>query len=67
MNMLNAIHLLGYGGMRVTGPKPTIGGQHGSGFDSPSRLVGFLGVGTPRPPPRIERAPRDEHVREWRA
>ena len=52
MNMLNAVHLLGYGGMWVTGANaydPAI--NKALGFEAPSRLVGFLGVGTPRPMP----------------
>jgi nitroreductase len=68
MNMLNAIHMLGYGGMWVTGLNtydPKVNAW--LGFESPSRLVGFLAVGTAKAAPRIERAPRDEHVREWRA
>ena len=67
MNMLNAIHMLGYGGMWVTGLNtydPTV--NRWLGFEPPSRLVGFLAVGTAKVAPRIERAPRDEHVREWR-
>ena len=49
MNMLNAIHLLGYAGMWVTGANaydPEINAS--LGFEAPSRLVGFLAVGTPR-------------------
>lgn len=68
MNMLNALHMLGYGGMWVTGPNtydPAVNTL--LGFEAPSRLVGFLTVGTPAPstapiPARPERA---AHVAEW--
>jgi nitroreductase len=70
MNMLNAIHLLGYGGMWVTGANsydPAI--NKALGFEAPSRLVGFLGVGTPRPQPadspKIARPSRERHTTEW--
>ena len=70
MNMLNAIHLLGYGGMWVTGANsydPQI--NKALGFEAPSRLVGFLGVGTPRPQPadapKIARPSRAQHTRDW--
>jgi nitroreductase len=70
MNMLNAIHLLGYGGMWVTGANsydPQVNKL--LGFEAPSRLVGFLGVGTPRPmpadAPKIARPSRDRHATEW--
>jgi nitroreductase len=68
MNMLNAIHLLGYGGMWVTGPNaydPRI--SQLLGLEAPSRLVGFLAVGTPKPAPPAPRPQRDSHVREWTA
>jgi len=70
MNMLNAIHMLGYGGMWVTGANaydPDV--NTALGFRAPSRLVGFLAVGTPAgtaktaPPP--ERPQRLAHVVEW--
>lgn len=70
MNMLNAIHLLGYGGMWVTGANsydPQV--NKALGFEAPSRLVGFLGVGTPKPmpadAPKIARPVRDRHTTEW--
>ncbi len=72
MNMLNAIHLLGYGGMWVTGANsydPQV--NKWLGFEAPSRLVGFLGVGTPRPmpadAPKIARPSRAQHTREFTA
>jgi nitroreductase len=67
MNMLNAAHLLGYAGMWVTGANaydPAVAAA--LGFEAPSRLVGFLGLGTPRPGPTFERPAREGHVREWR-
>lgn len=70
MNMLNTIHLLGYGGMWVTGANsydPQV--NKALGFEAPSRLVGFLGVGTPRPmaadAPKLGRPSRDRHTTEW--
>lgn len=70
MNMLNAIHLLGYGGMWVTGPNaydPAVNKL--LGFEAPSRLVGFLGVGTPRPlpadAPKPARPSRAQHTKDW--
>jgi nitroreductase len=71
MNMLNAIHLLGYGGMWVTGLNaydPNVNAL--LGFQAPSRLVGFLAVGTPRPqakdaPKPPARPSRAGHTSEW--
>jgi nitroreductase len=68
MNMLNAIHMLGYGGMWVTGVNsydPRLNAL--LGFKAPSRLVGFLAVGTPKAAPRIERPSRAAHTTEWNA
>ena len=66
MNMLNAIHLLGYGGMWVTGLNaydPRLNAE--LGFEAPSRLVGFLAVGTPKAMPKNERPSRAAHTTEW--
>jgi nitroreductase len=66
MNMLNAIHLLGYGGMWVTGVNaydPAVAAA--LGFEAPSRLAGFIAVGTPRTLPRADRPSRAEHTRDW--
>lgn len=70
MNMLNAVHLLGYGGMWVTGANsydPQV--NKWLGFEAPSRLVGFLGVGTRRPmpadAPKVARPSRERHTTEW--
>jgi nitroreductase len=70
MNMLNALHMLGYGGMWVTGPNaydPNVNTL--LGFEAPSRLVGFLTVGTPAPStsPVPARPDRAAHVSEWKA
>jgi nitroreductase len=67
MNMLNALHLLGYGGFWATGLNsydPRV--QRALGLGEADRLLGFLYVGTPkeatRPP---ERAAPDSFVRAW--
>lgn len=67
MNMLNAVHLLGYGGIWVTGANSydsTV--ARALGLEPPSRLVGFLALGTPVAelpvPPRPTRA---DHVAVW--
>lgn len=69
MNMLNALHLLGYGGMWVTGANaydPEV--ARALGFEAPSRLVGFLAVGTPAAGlPAPVRADRSEHAAFWKA
>ena len=65
MNMLNAAHLLGYAGMWVTGANaydPHVASA--LGLEAPSRLVGFLALGTPKPGPTFERPSRAAHVRE---
>ncbi|HVR49173.1 MAG TPA: nitroreductase [Pseudorhodoferax sp.] len=68
MNMLNALHLLGYGGFWATGPNAYDAAVHaGLGLADPERLLGFLYVGTAqqaaeRPPVRPDPAP---FVREW--
>lgn len=67
MNMLNALHLLGYGGFWATGAN--VRDEHvrrSLGFGATERMIGFLYVGTPpqasRPP---QRPSRQAHVREW--
>jgi nitroreductase len=67
MNILNAVHALGYGGIWVTGANSYDRSLNEAlGFTWPDRLVGLLYVGTPEgfgtPFPRPSRA---EHVREW--
>lgn len=67
MNMLNALHLLGYGGMWVTGANaydPAVNAL--LGFEAPSRLVGFVTAGTPAGTlPPVSRPDRAAHVAEW--
>jgi nitroreductase len=67
MNILNAIHALGFGGIWVTGPNsydPHIAAT--LGFRAPDRLVGFLLVGTPiDEPPLPIRPDLSDHVIDW--
>ena len=72
MNMLNAIHLLGYAGIWVTGANAYDARVNEAlGFRAPSRLVGFLGVGTPinalEPILASQRPDQSAHVFEWSA
>lgn len=51
MNILNALHALGFGGIWVSGPitqDPVLAAQFG--FEAPHRLAGFMFVGTPDNP-----------------
>ncbi|MDR5826210.1 nitroreductase [Caballeronia sp. LZ043] len=67
MNMLNAVHALGYGGYWTSGPdcyEPEL--LDALGFDDNHRLLGILYIGTPKDPPRTARRPaRKDHAREW--
>jgi len=69
MNLLNALHLQGYGCFWVSGPNAYDATVHaGLGLAGNERLLGFVYVGTPqntgqRPAERADPAP---HVREWR-
>ncbi len=67
MNMLNAAHALGFGGMWVTGPNaydPAVAAA--LGLTAPDRLAGFLYLGTPSGPlPPVPRLALAEYVREW--
>lgn len=67
MNMLNAIHLLGYGGMWVTGANSYDANVNALlGFEAPARLVGFITVGTPvSAATPAGRPDRSAHVAEW--
>jgi nitroreductase len=72
MNMLNAIHLLGYAGIWVTGANAYDARVNEAlGFQAPNRLVGFLAVGTPvnvpEPVPALQRPDQSAHVFEWSA
>jgi nitroreductase len=67
MNLLNALHALGYGGFWATGANshdPRV--ADALGLPAPGRLVGFLYVGTAQQASDNEPRPaRAEHVREW--
>ncbi|WGS52179.1 nitroreductase [Paraburkholderia sp. D15] len=67
MNLLNAIHALGYGGFWATGPdsyEPRM--RDALGFAANERLLGFLFVGTAKTPAQPPVRPaRSAHVREW--
>jgi nitroreductase len=67
MNMLNAIHALGYGGFWATGPDSYDARLHDAlGFAPNERLLGFLFVGTPKNPAQPPVRPaRSAHVRAW--
>ncbi|MBB2199424.1 MAG: nitroreductase [Gluconacetobacter sp.] len=67
MNILNALHATGFGGVWVTGDMavdPALASA--LGFDAPHRLAGFLFVGTPDPNRAIpSRRPVEGYVAEW--
>ncbi|WP_311394763.1 nitroreductase family protein [Burkholderia pseudomallei] len=67
MNMLNAVHQLGYGGFWATGAdsyEPAM--RDALGFGADERLIGLLYIGTPSAPASDARRPdRAAHVREW--
>jgi nitroreductase len=67
MNMLNAIHVLGYGGFWATGVDSYDPAMHAAlGFEASERLLGFLFVGTPQPNQRpVARPEHTAFVREW--
>jgi nitroreductase len=67
MNMLNAIHALGYGGFWATGADSYEAHLHDAlGFAPNERLLGFLFVGMPKTPGQAPTRPaRADHVREW--
>lgn len=67
MNMLNALHILGYGGFWATGPNSYDEGvREALGFEPADRLVGFLYVGTPKEKrgEAVRTGPR-RFIREW--
>ncbi|MDB5849081.1 MAG: nitroreductase [Rhodoferax sp.] len=68
MNLLNALHILGYGGFWASGPNAyDTRVRQALGFGPTDRLAGFLYIGTPKEAVRpVPRPPRTAHVREWR-
>lgn len=67
MNMLNVIHILGYGAIWVTGPDAYDATLRALlDFEATDRLVGFLFVGSLQSHAQpVPRPPRANHVREW--
>ncbi len=67
MNLLNAIHMAGFGAIWLTGANsydPSV--QAALGLSAPDMLAGFLFVGTVAEPARPARRPAlDDHVAEW--
>ncbi|GAN87142.1 nitroreductase [Komagataeibacter intermedius] len=67
MNILNALHATGFGGVWVSGDvayDPELAAE--LGFRAPHRLAGFLFVGTPKPDARgPKRRDVDGYVAEW--
>ena len=68
MNMLNAAHALGYGGVWLTGSNafdPRV--VTALGLEDGDKLAGFLFLGTPKAIPLATRRPAlEDHVTEWR-
>jgi nitroreductase len=67
MNILNAIHLLGYGAKWVTGANCYDAGfRKDFGLDADDQLIGFIHVGTPiEKPAPAERPDPGQFVVEW--
>lgn len=67
MNMLNALHILGYGGFWASGANShDTRVREALGFGANDRLVGFLYVGTPKAAGQDAlRPPRNRFVSEW--
>ncbi|WP_322004737.1 nitroreductase family protein [Paraburkholderia tropica] len=67
MNMLNAIHALGYGGFWATGADSYDTRMHDAlGFAENEQVLGFLFVGTPPASSADKpRPPGADYVREW--
>ena len=67
MNMLNAIHALGFGGVLLTGGAAYDPSIHAAlGLAETERLVGFVNVGTPTgSPPAVTRPDAADYVTEW--
>jgi nitroreductase len=69
MNLLNAVHALGYGGFWVSGG-PTYDPQISAalGFAAPDRILGFIHVGTPAEAVvPATRKPGRAYASEWQA
>jgi hypothetical protein len=68
MNILNAIHALGFAGKWVTGDNcydPSVNAA--LGFTKPDRLIGFIYVGTEKMKlPAMERPNPSDFVFEWK-
>ncbi len=69
MNILNALHILGYGGFWATGLNSHDERvKEALGFEACDKLIGFLYVGTPKDEARRPTRPeRQRFVREWQA
>jgi nitroreductase len=67
MNMLNAVHAMGFGGFWATGADSYEPGMHRAlGLADSDRLLGFLFVGTPPEGTRaVARPSSDAFVTEW--
>ncbi|MFM9901825.1 MAG: nitroreductase [Polaromonas sp.] len=67
MNLLNALHQLGYGGFWASGKNSHDASvRQALGLGPDDRLAGFLYVGTPKPDATpADRPARAQHVREW--
>ncbi len=67
MNMLNALHILGYGGFWATGLNSRDAHvQQALGLSDTEQLLGFLYVGTPKERWRpVERAKGKRFARDW--
>ncbi|WP_141260911.1 nitroreductase family protein [Komagataeibacter diospyri] len=67
MNILNALHATGFGGVWVSGDvayDPEFAAE--LGFPAPHKLAGFLFVGTPKPDATApKRRPVDGYVANW--
>jgi nitroreductase len=67
MNMLNAVHALGFGGVWLTGGAAYDPAVHTSlGLAATERIVGFVNVGTPtQAPPAVTRPDPTDYITEW--
>ena len=67
MNMLNAVHALGYGGVWLTGANAYDNQVVTAlGLEPGDKLAGFLFVGTPTSAPMAPRRPAvADHTIEW--